>query len=97
MADKVVTKKAMNLVINPEEIMYTSISKNKDGYNYASVGAKKADGEYISINYEWKGDTIPDFAFDLMGFIQANKETVSTAVASHKEEYEELLKTRKEV
>jgi hypothetical protein len=94
MASKTMTGKAMTLMINPEEIMHTSISKSADGYNYASAVAKKGEGEYISINYEWKGTTIPDFAFDLMGFIQSNKESIDKAVASYKEEYEELTKNK---
>ena len=97
MASKTMTGKAMTLMINPEEVMHTSISKSKDGYNYASAVAKKGEGEYISINYEWKGDTIPDFAFDLMGFIQSNKEDIAKAVASYKDEYAMLVKTEKEV
>ena len=94
MASNTTKDKTMTLVINPNEIMHTSISKSADGYNYASAVAKKSEGEYISINYEWKGAAIPDFAFDLMGFIQANKEDIDKAVASYKQEYEELIKNK---
>jgi len=84
----------MTLSINPDEVMHTSISKSKEGYNYASVVAKKGEGEYISINYEWKGNVIPDFAFDLMGFIQSNKESINKAVASYTQEYDEFVKNK---
>lgn len=72
-------KKGISVTITPDEIMHTGISKSKDGYNHASVSAKRGDNEYVSISYEWKGDSIPDFALDTMGFMQANQELIETA------------------
>jgi len=65
--------KKMTINIDPEQVMYTNISKSKDGYNSARVVVKTGDKEYMSISYEWEGDNVPDFAINLMGFMQANK------------------------
>ena len=85
MADK--KKKGLNVNIGADEVMYSSMSKSKEGYSHAGISAKRGEGEYISISYEWKGDMIPDFAMDLMGFMQANKTEIAVAVAKHAEEY----------
>lgn len=66
-------KKNMSISIDPEQVMYTNISKSKDGYNSARVVVKAGDKEYMSISYEWEGDSVPDFAMGLMGFMQANE------------------------
>ena len=70
MASKKIKK--MTITIDPEQVMYTNISKSKDGYNSARVVVKTGEKEYMSISYEWEGSDIPDFAMNLMGFMQAN-------------------------
>ena len=64
--------KKFSLNIDPEQVVYSTISKSKDGYNSARLVVKAGDKEYMSISYEWEGDTIPEFAMNLMGFMQAN-------------------------
>jgi len=66
-------KKDMTIKIAADQVMFSNISKSKDGYNSARVVAKIADNEYMSVSYEWEGSAIPDFAMSLMGFMQANK------------------------
>jgi len=82
-------KKDMTIKIKAEQVMFSNIAKSKDGYNSARVVAKIADNEYMSVNYEWEGNNIPDFAMSLMGFMQANAMELGT-VSEHAEEYEAL-------
>lgn len=56
--------------IKPEDVVYTNISTSKDGYNSARMVVKAGDSEYMSISYEWEGNSIPGFAMDLMGFMK---------------------------
>ncbi len=67
------TKKDFVVKVEADEVVHTSISKSKNGYNSARILVKRGDNEYMSINYEWEGDGIPAFAMDLMGFMQANE------------------------
>ena len=88
-------KKNMSININPDQVMYTNISKSKDGYNSARVVVKAGDKEYMSISYEWEGDSVPDFAMGLMGFMQAN-ELKTGVIDEFVSEYEEsVCKTKK--
>ncbi len=80
-------KKELKITIAVEEIMYTNISKSKDGYNSARIVIKRGEKEYMSISYEWEGDGVPGFAMDLMGFMQANEIEPNTVVME--EEYAE--------
>ena len=80
-------KKGMSLTVMPDQIMYSGIRRSKDGFNSAGFEARLSEGEYVSVSYEWKGDSIPDFVFDLMGFIQSNKEEIDQAVAGFAEEF----------
>lgn len=82
-------KKKMSISIDPEQVMYTNISKSKDGYNSARVVVKVGDKEYMSVSYEWEGDSIPDFAMNLMSFMQANKIELGTC-DEHVSEYKEF-------
>lgn len=66
-------KKGLTITIDPDEVMYTHISKSKDGYNSARIVVKRGDKEYMSISYEWEGEGVPGFALDLMGFMQASE------------------------
>lgn len=63
----------MNISIDPEQVMYSQISKSKDGYNSARMVVKTGEKEYMAINYEWEGEGIPDFVMNMMGFMQANR------------------------
>ncbi len=65
-------KKDMTIKIAADQVMFSNISRSKDGYNSARVVVKIADNEYMSVSYEWEGSSIPDFAMNLMGFMQAN-------------------------
>lgn len=80
-----------------DKVMYTNISKSKDGYNSARLVAKLGDNEYMSISYEWEGDGVPDFAMKLMGFMKANEVTDSGTWKEQEEAYEEFSakKTKK--
>ena len=65
--------KDMKISISPDQVVFTNISRSKDGYNSARIVAKMNEKEYMSVSYEWEGNTIPDFAMNLMGFMQANE------------------------
>lgn len=73
--------------VKPEEVMYTSITTSKDGYNSARMVIKKGDNEYMSISYEWEGKSIPGFAMDLMGFMKTNNVETSGIWDGREEEY----------
>jgi hypothetical protein len=74
-----------DLSVKAEDVMYTNISTSKNGYNSATMAIKKGENEYMSISYEWSGDTIPGFAMDLMGFMK-NQGQESSGVWEGKEE-----------
>ena len=82
-------KKDFTVKVMSDEVMHTSISKSQGGYNSARIVVKKNDNEYMSINYEWEGDSVPGFAMDLMSFMQASEIKFGEIVEAHKEEYEE--------
>ncbi len=82
-------KKDLIIKIDADEVMHTSISKSKGGYNSARMVIKKNDNEYMSINYEWEGDGIPSFAMDLMGFMQANEMPFGEVVEGKEASFEE--------
>jgi hypothetical protein len=83
------SKKGMTIKIDPDQVLYTNISKSKDGYNSARVVVKVSEKEYMSVSYEWEGDAIPDFAMNLMSFMQAN-EIESGVNEERAAEYEEF-------
>ena len=70
-------KRGLKFEIGPDDISYTSISRSQN-YNSATIGIKKGDNEYMSINYEWSGDSMPDFVMDLMGYMQSAKKTTTS-------------------
>ena len=74
-------KKGLKFDIGPDEISYTNISRSQS-YNSATIGVKRGDNEYMSINYEWAGDSMPDFVMDLMGFMQSAKKTTTSGSLS---------------
>jgi DNA-directed RNA polymerase subunit RPC12/RpoP len=81
--------KDFSVSVKPDEVMYTNISTSKDGYNSARIVIKKGDSEYMSISYEWEGNSIPGFAMDLMGFMKNNNKETSGVWEGHEEAYEE--------
>lgn len=74
---KVISENNFNVSVDPSQVMYTSINTSKDGYNSARMVVKVGDSEYMSISYEWEGNSIPGFAMDLMGFMKNNSKEVS--------------------
>lgn len=82
--------KSMKIEIGGDQVMYSNISRSKDGYNSARVVAKINDKEYMSVSYEWEGDGVPDFAMNLMGFMQASELEIGTVVEDHSDDYEEF-------
>ena len=83
------SKKGMTIKIDPDQVLYTNISKSKDGYNSARVVVKVSEKEYMSVSYEWEGDAIPDFAMNLMSFMQANAMEIGVS-EDRAAEYEEF-------
>ncbi len=79
--------KGLNIKVTEEEIMYTHISKSKDGYNSARVVVKKGDKEYMTISYEWEGNGVPGFAMDLMASMKANEIKNGEVIEAYKEEF----------
>lgn len=79
----------MSLVISPSEIMGSEIGKSGD-YKYARLGVKKGDAEYLSISYEWKSDTIPEFVMGVMNWMQSNKEEIEKSKVEKAAEYAAL-------
>lgn len=64
--------KKFSVKVDPKNVVYTNISTSADGYNSARIVSKAGDKEYLVINYEWEGTAIPDFAVNLMTFMQKN-------------------------
>jgi hypothetical protein len=85
-------KKDFTVKVMSDEVMHTSISKSQGGYNSARIVAKRGDNEYLAINYEWEGDSIPSFAMDLMGFMQANELPFGKVVEGKEAAFEEYSK-----
>ncbi len=78
-------EKQFNFKFSSGEIANSSVFKSKDGYNYADITLKRGE-HYIRISYEWRGDVIPDFAMDVLGYMQMdNKTTANKGVDLNKE------------
>ena len=86
------SKKAssFNISVSSDDVMFTNISTSKNGYNSATMAIKKGDEEYMSISYEWSGDTIPAFAMDLMKFMKQKGMEKSGVVPGMEQAYEEF-------
>lgn len=82
--------KDFSVTVMPDEVMYTSINTSKDGYNSARMVIKKGDSEYMSISYEWEGNSIPGFAMDLMGFMKNNNAETSGVWEGKEDAYDEF-------
>lgn len=83
-------KKNFTIVVKPEDVVYTNISKRKDEYNSARMVVKVAEKEYMSVGYEWEGEHVPDFVMNLMGFMQSNQIETSGIWPDKDEEYKEF-------
>lgn len=86
--------KGMSLNIKPEQVMGTRIQRTKSGYNNASMAIKIGENEFMTINYEWEGDSITDTAMDFMSFMTSNKDEIEKAKEDNKETYENYLKNK---
>jgi hypothetical protein len=64
--------KGMNIAIDPTQVVYTSIMKDKSGFNSARMVIKAGDKEYLQISYDWEGSSVPDFALNLMDFMKSS-------------------------
>ncbi len=85
------SKKGLSITIKPDDIIYTSITKSHDSYNSARLVTKVGEKAYMNISVEWEGDTIPSFAMDLMGTLQASELEVGRIVEGKEDEYAEYL------
>jgi hypothetical protein len=83
-----------NISIDPSQVVYTSISKSRDGYSSARMVVKTSDKEYMSINYEWEGAGVPSFAVDLMGFMKGSGMEKSGVWKNQEAAYEEYSKKK---
>lgn len=80
----------LSLEVLAKDIVYSSISTSKNGYNYASITVKKGYNEYINISYDWEGDTIPSFAMELMALMKSNKVETSGVWPGREEDYSKI-------
>ena len=78
--------KGLNFNVASDNVMYTNISKSKDGFNSARLVAKMGEKEYMSISYEWEGEGVPSFAMDLMMFMQAHDIKSNQVVAGFEDD-----------
>lgn len=90
------SSKKFNFKFNSDEVVNSAVHKSKNGYNYAQVQIKRGDNQYISLGYEWQGDSVPDLAMDLLGFMGMNQEAASISDET-KAEVAEFAKRFKEI
>lgn len=68
-------KKMYDISLDPGKVRAASITRYKNGYSYANITFSPAEKEYMSINYEWEGESIPEFAMSVMDIMKTfNKE-----------------------
>lgn len=91
MADK---QKQYNLNLDPSKVRGANISRYSDGYSYASVSFKMSDKEFMSVNYEWQGSDIPEFAMNVMEIMQSlgKKEQASVVTVEDISNIERIAK-----
>ena len=63
-------QKQYNLAMDTTKVMGANISRYSDGYSYANISFKMSDKERMSVNYEWQGGDIPEFAMNVMEIMQ---------------------------
>jgi len=85
---------SFNISIDPSNVVYTGISKSRDGYSSARMVVKSGDKEYMSISYEWEGAGVPDFAINLMSFMKSSGMEKSGVWKNQEEAYEEYSKKK---
>ena len=79
MADKKNKGTMYDISLDSDKVRAASIKRYKNGYSYATITFSPAENEYMNINYEWEGDSIPEFAMNVMDIMKAfNKEKAST-------------------
>ena len=76
--------------VDPASVMYTNISTSKDGYNSARMVVKSGEKEYMSISYEWEGNSVPGFAMDLMEFVKSSGMETSKVNEGFEEEFKDF-------
>ena len=89
--------KKFNFKFNSEEVVNSAVHKSKNGYNYAQVQIKRGDNQFISLGYEWQGDSVPDLAMDLLGFMGMNNEMASEVSEELKKEVAEFTERFKKI
>lgn len=91
MADK---QKQYNLNLDPSKVRGANISRYSDGYSYASMSFKMSDKEFMSVNYEWQGSDIPEFAMSVMEIMQSlgKKEQASVVTVDDVSTIERIAK-----
>jgi hypothetical protein len=90
-------QKNMSINIDPTQVVYTSIMKDKSGYNSARMVIKAGDKEYLQISYDWEGGGVPDFAMNLMEFMKNNNMETSGVWPTQEKayiEYEDAAKKK---
>ena len=87
--------KNMTFEIIPANVVFTAISKEKNGYNSARIVVKAGDKEFMNISYEWEGTGVPDFAMNLMEFMKSNNVETSGVWPKQEASYEEFSAAKK--
>jgi hypothetical protein len=90
-------QKNMMIDIDPSKVIFTQIMKEMD-YSSARIVVKIADKEYLQVSYNWEGNSIPDFAIQLMDFMKSNNVETSGVWPGQENssvEYEEMSKKKK--
>ena len=87
-------KSNFNISIDPSNVVYTGISRSRDGYSSARMVVKSGEKEYMSISYEWEGAGVPDFAINLMSFMKNSGMEKSGVWAGKEDAYEEFSKIK---
>jgi hypothetical protein len=80
-------KKDYKVGIDIKKVNSVNISRYADGYNYASISSRISDNEFMNINYEWKGKTIPEFALNAMEIMKALGMEKAGVIEGQEEEY----------
>jgi len=62
--------KEYKINLDPGKVVYASIRRYSDGYSFANMALKMGDDEYMHVNYEWRGNEIPEFAMDVMDMLK---------------------------
>jgi len=93
-------KKAKNMTIDiePAKVVFTQIMKDRSGFNSARMVVKAGEKEYLQISYDWEGNSIPDFAMQLMDFMKSNNVETSGVWPGQETaqvEYEDTAKKKK--